>query len=193
MQAPFLSLNLNAISEQLSKAKLSKRLFIEPDLLPPELLDDELQSYAEDKGEPKACTSAVEIDSGPSHLGYNQEKSKILQQYHKPISSAQGVNPIEEIKDEIVLQSQQTDRIPSANLTSVEAELDMLLNSFAETNIVDSSPVKLPSIDNLLEQTSDLTKMDRRGLSHGSVNTSTDDISSKSKLLEDFDSWLDTI
>lgn len=38
MQASFISLNLHAIAEKLAKVDLSKRLFIEPDLLPSELV-----------------------------------------------------------------------------------------------------------------------------------------------------------
>lgn len=37
-QVPFLSLNLNALAEQLAKVDLAKRLFIEADLLPPEMV-----------------------------------------------------------------------------------------------------------------------------------------------------------
>ncbi|XP_030549407.1 protein ECERIFERUM 16 [Rhodamnia argentea] len=36
-EVPFLSLNLNALAEQLAKLDLAKLLFIEPDLLPPEM------------------------------------------------------------------------------------------------------------------------------------------------------------
>lgn len=38
VQASFLSLNLHALAEQLAKIDLSQRLFIEADLLPPELV-----------------------------------------------------------------------------------------------------------------------------------------------------------
>lgn len=38
MQAAFLSLNLHALAEQLEKIDLAQRLFIEADLLPPELV-----------------------------------------------------------------------------------------------------------------------------------------------------------
>jgi hypothetical protein len=38
MQASFISLNLHAIAEKLAKVDLSKRLFIEADLLPSELV-----------------------------------------------------------------------------------------------------------------------------------------------------------
>ena len=38
MQAPFLSLNLHSLAEQLTKVDLSQRLFVEEDLLSPELM-----------------------------------------------------------------------------------------------------------------------------------------------------------
>ena len=38
MQASFLSMNLHAVAENFETLDLSKRLFIEPDLLPPELV-----------------------------------------------------------------------------------------------------------------------------------------------------------
>lgn len=38
MQVSFLSLNLNTLNEQLAKVDLAQRLFIEPDVLPPELV-----------------------------------------------------------------------------------------------------------------------------------------------------------
>ncbi|VFQ64463.1 unnamed protein product [Cuscuta campestris] len=48
-EATFLSLNLHTLAEQLAKATLSERLFIDPDL--PELLTEELQKLSENKHE----------------------------------------------------------------------------------------------------------------------------------------------
>ncbi|KAK6134908.1 hypothetical protein DH2020_031352 [Rehmannia glutinosa] len=256
VEAPFLSLNLNALAEQLAKAKLSDRCFIEPDLLPLELLDDELQACDEDKHDPQTHTSAAETDSRASSLGYNQEFSKNVQQYREPTSSAvtvarnipvqtseEGLKPLNQNKDEI-FQSQETDRSISAKSISeriinstarnsstfqasnAEAELDMLLSSFNETSVLESpsasSSIEIPStgavpseivkngthmmksaiidddIDNLLEETSILTKIEDMQLSNevkasADVISSTLNPSSKSKLLDDFDSWLDTI
>ncbi|KAK6134741.1 hypothetical protein DH2020_031517 [Rehmannia glutinosa] len=257
VEAPFLSLNLNALAEQLAKAKLSDRCFIEPDLLPLELLDDELQACDEDKHDPQTRTSAAETDSRASSLSYNQEFSKNVQQYREPASSSvtvarnipvqtseEGLKPLNQSKDEI-FQSQETDRSISAKSISeriinstarnssmfqasnAEAELDMLLSSFNQTSVlespsVSSSSIEIPSIgavpseivkngtrmmksaiidddiDNLLEETSVLTKIEDMRLSNevkasADVISSTLNPSSKSKLLDDFDSWLDTI
>ncbi|PIM99952.1 hypothetical protein CDL12_27547 [Handroanthus impetiginosus] len=228
IKAQFFSLNLNALAEQLGKAKLSERLYLEPDLLPPELLDDESQARGEDKDDPQGCTSAVAMDSGVSScLVHNQEDHENVQQYRESSSSSiaitgnfpvqsseEGLKPIEQIEDEI-LQSERTRRSISTNpifeAASAEVELDRLLNSFAESNILDTSSATSvetkkkgthimkaaakidDDIDNLLEETSD-----GRRISY-EVKASADDASSKvqtcsnSKLLDDFDSWLDTI
>lgn len=222
-------------------------------------LDNELQACGEDEHDPQTCTSAAETDTGASSLGYNQEVSKNIQQHREPASSTitvtgdfpvqtseEGLKPVQQNKDEI-LQSQEIDennspksvseRIvdstsgnpPIFEAASAEAELDMLLSSFSETKVFESSgessigipsiaaasgetvkkgthmmePAVIPAninddIDNLLEETSDLTKLDDRRLSHG-LKVKSDTISStmhptsKSELLDDFDSWLDTI
>ncbi|KAK4438737.1 hypothetical protein Salat_0208300 [Sesamum alatum] len=253
-EAPFLSLNLNALAEQLGKAKLSERLFLEPDLLPPELLDDESQACREDND----SQTAVAIDSGTSSVGYKQDGSKNFEQHYEPSSSAtkpgnfpvqtseEGSKPMKQIKDE-TFQSQGSYRSISPNsvserildsisgnspifeAVSAEAELDMLLSSFNETKLLESSsaastgipsiaaasaetlkqrtdimkPATTPAnvndaIDDLIEETSHLIKTEGKRPSH-MVTSSPDDISSamnpssKSKLLDDFDSWLDTI
>jgi len=114
---------------------------------------------------------------------------------------------------------------------AAEADLDMLLNSFSETKLLDPSAsesevatskkqpeTRLPSredssldipitnslddaLDNLLEETS--TQDHKGSLSHSTEikttsfefpsSTSSSHPSSKSKVLEDFDSWFDTI
>ncbi|CAA0816203.1 Unknown protein [Striga hermonthica] len=230
-EAPFLSLDLKALSEQLAKAKLSERCFLEPDLFPSELLD-ELQACDEDKHDPKTRTSATETKSRFSSPLHNQEFS----QNYGPSSTRDllvqtPAQALETLKQENIgiLQSQDTARsisresipeqifVPTAKSPSIfeaasaEAELDMLLSSFGETEIVESIGGNVKNhehtltsanidddIDKLLEETSNLTVLDgRRGSNE--VSAIADDRSSalnadsKSKLLDDFDSWLDTI
>ncbi|GER50379.1 2-oxoglutarate (2OG) and Fe(II)-dependent oxygenase superfamily protein [Striga asiatica] len=236
-EAPFLSLDLKALSEQLAKAKLSERCFLEPDLFPSELLD-ELQAYDEDKYDPKTRTSSTETKSRFSSSLHNQE----FRQKHGPLSStitlARDHHPVqtparvlEPLKQENIgiLQSQDTARsISRESVTeeifvstakspsifeavSAEAELDMLLSSLGETKIVESKggnvnnhehAVKSANIDDdidkLLEETSYLTILDGgRGSNEVSAiadaRSSALNADSKSKLLDDFDSWLDTI
>ncbi|KAL0302103.1 UNVERIFIED_CONTAM: hypothetical protein Sangu_2501900 [Sesamum angustifolium] len=252
-EAPFLSLNLNALAEQLGKAKLSERLFLEPDLLPPELLGDESQAC----GEGNDSQTAVAIDTGTSTLSYKQEGSKNFEQFGEPssftttsgnlsVQTSEGLEPIKQIKDD-TFQSQGNYRSISSNpvseriadstsgnppifeAVSAEAELDMLLSSFNETELLGSSstastgipstaaasadtlkkgtdimkPATTPvnvydGIDDLLKETSRLIKTEGKQTSQ-MVTPSPDDISSamnptsKSKLHDDFDSWLDTI
>ncbi|KAL0362408.1 UNVERIFIED_CONTAM: hypothetical protein Scaly_1196000 [Sesamum calycinum] len=211
-EAPFLSLNLNALAEQLGKAKLSERLFLEPDLLPPELLGDESQACGEDND----SQTAVAIDTGTSTLGYKQEVTRKLQKHSS--------NPVSER-----IADSTSGNPPIFEAVSAEAELDMLLSSFNETELLGSSstastgipstaaasadtlkkgtdimkPAMTPvnvydGIDDLLKETSHLIKTEGKQTSQ-MVTPSPDDISSamnptsKSKLHDDFDSWLDTI
>ncbi|PIN03782.1 hypothetical protein CDL12_23689 [Handroanthus impetiginosus] len=191
-------------------------------------LDDESQARGEDKDDPQPCMSAVAMDSGvSSSLVHNQEDHENVQQYRESSSSSiaitgnfpvqsseEGLKPIEQIEDEI-LQSERTSRSISTNpifeAASAEVELDRLLNSFAESNILDTSSatsvetkkkgthmmkpaVKIDDdIDDLLEETSDGRRMSYEVKASADDASSKVQTSSKSKLLDDFDSWLDTI
>ncbi|KAL8461119.1 hypothetical protein ACS0TY_032551 [Phlomoides rotata] len=232
-EIPFLSLNLNALAGQFSKAKLSERLYLEPDLLPLELLDDELREYGEDKHDPQTSTSEAETDFRASSPDYNQEVGMDVQHLPEPSSSTinvqrnilietfeeKGLKPLKQNTNEM-LQSQGTNRRISPNSVSeriidsssmkqskfesasAEAELDMLLSSLVEANTLDSSPVGIKpavmmgniddDIDKLLQETSKFSIIENEGLSKGNIPSPVDPVS-KSKLLDDFDSWLDTI
>ncbi|KAL3830077.1 hypothetical protein ACJIZ3_018879 [Penstemon smallii] len=246
-EAPFLSLNLNTLAEQLAKSKPSERLFVESCLLPSELLDDELRTSSEKEHiKAQTCTSTVTIDDfGASPLGQNQEGTKNVLEDNEPVTSEGGLKSTKQISDEeLQLQGTAKAILSNSNLksdmgstygsqpifeaTNAEAELDMLLNSFSETSVLESSnasstsilspaagstgslkkgahiiesavvPDKLDDGTNIFfEGTSDLNKIDVGQLSHG-VKASSDIPStlhpiSKSKLMDDFDSWLDTI
>ncbi|XP_051121897.1 protein ECERIFERUM 16 [Andrographis paniculata] len=211
VEAPFLSLNLNALAEQLSKANLSKRLFIEADLLPLELLDDDAPGSGEDKQDPQTSTS-VPTDSGEE-----------VPLYHEPPPSDMTTSkaiPVQ-TSEEILNSMKQIDSIAVNSSTfqaaSSEAELDMLLNSFTETKIFESpsalssgvssfsqEPPTKPTnfddnIDSLLKETVDvkITGGSRRSFGakagQDDVSSSATHPDSKSKFLDDFDSWLDTI
>ncbi|KAL6554000.1 hypothetical protein OROMI_019673 [Orobanche minor] len=239
-QPPFLSLNLNTLAEQLAKAKLSKRCFLDPNLFPLELLDDELQAREEDKHDSQTCTPVAETDFLASSLDHNQEFIKNGEQYHESSSvSVTKKNHVRTSKGElkpqgtvrsISLESISNCKFDSSDkntsmfqATSAEAELDMLLSSFGETKINESSrasPMSVAAvssetvkkrthmmetrnldgdIDKLLEETSNLARIDGRQVSN-EVRSSPDVVPSsalnpcsKSKRLDDFDSWLDTI
>ncbi|KAL6535822.1 hypothetical protein OROHE_012666 [Orobanche hederae] len=240
VEPPFLSLNLNTLAEQLAKAKLSKRCFLDPNLFPLELLDDELQAREEDKHDSETCTFVAETDFLASSLDHNQEFLKNGEQYHES-SSVSVTKKIHvrtskgELKPQATVRSISLESISNCKFdssdkntstfeeTSAEAELDMLLSSFGETKINESSrasPMSVAAfssetvkkrthmmetrnldgdIDKLLEETSNLARIDGRQVSN-EVRSSPDVVpssalnpSSKSKLLDDFDSWLDTI
>lgn len=239
IEAPFLSINLNALAEQLAKAKLSERLYLQSDVLPLELLDDE---YDEDKHDRQTYTSAAETNTISSSLGYNLGVSKNVQQHREPGSSSitatgdllvqtsEESNPVKQNSVEI-LQSQEVNRSkspvsgkpPIFEVASAEAELDMLLNSFSETTILESSgasltgitstadasgesmkkgthmvePVLNPAniddaIDSLLQETS-IVDDEQISLVTEANSESISSTIPKSKILDDFDSWLDTI
>ncbi|EYU42153.1 hypothetical protein MIMGU_mgv1a0148261mg, partial [Erythranthe guttata] len=140
--APFLSLDMNALAAQLSKAKLSERIFVEPDLLPRELLDDDLHACVEDKHNPQTCTSSAETVSRASSISRNQEVAEDVKQYHKP--DERSKKPTKQTKYEIS-QSQKTNSItekivdsskPSVfEAANAELELDMLLESLSGSSV----------------------------------------------------------
>ncbi|XP_057794258.1 protein ECERIFERUM 16 [Salvia miltiorrhiza] len=213
-QAPFLSLNLDALAEQLAKAKLSERLYLQSDLLPLDLLDE---AHDEDKHDPETSILAAETNT----LFSSQSKDQAV--------TATG-DLVKKNTDEI-LQPRATNRsnllkpvsehpIDSSSGTfeaaSAEAELDMLLNSFSDTAIIrEPSLTGIPStgdvsvkkgvtmlnptiidddVDILLEETSSLTIADQQmsKANTASISSSKKPIS-KSEIVDDFDSWLDTI
>lgn len=187
----------------------------------------------EEKHDHQTNASAAETNTISSSLAYNLGVNKNVQQHREAGSSSitatgdflvqtseEESNPVKEHSVEM-LQSQEINRSnapPMFEAASAEAELDMLLNSFTETLILESSGASLtgtPStaeasvesmkkgthmvktvlnpaniddaIDNLLEETSivDDEKI--------SLVTKANSETSKSRILDDFDSWLDTI
>ncbi|KAG9129088.1 hypothetical protein Leryth_019818 [Lithospermum erythrorhizon] len=199
--APFLSLDLNALAEQISKANLVERLFIAPDLFPPEIgnevlrhhLDTKSSDTMEDNDNQVEQTSQSNMSKSTAELGM--------------VSVAKKPSKLEAL--------------------TAEAELDMLLDSFSETKFLESSigekiledvpsiepmkkvpeKVKPPAlainfnedIDELLKETSTSTSIINVESGSHEVNAAPNDFlldpdpTSKSKLLDDFDSWLDTI
>ncbi|WMV39289.1 hypothetical protein MTR67_032674 [Solanum verrucosum] len=158
--ASFLSLDLQALSEQLERASLQERLFIEPDLLPLVLSDQESQSAAKEKHDgdlasSKSSTAEKDFNSltstnksnknrhQHSHLGTTSSSSR------HPTLADESSNPSTAFKDE----AGQNDTLmcvskkPSAfKAAAAEAELDMLLDSVTEIEICESTNVLDQSI-----------------------------------------------
>ncbi|KAL1560641.1 protein ECERIFERUM 16 [Salvia divinorum] len=205
-QAPFLSLNLDALAEQLAKAKLSERLYLQSDLLLLELLDE---AHDEDKHDPQALTSSSSLTNDQAVTATGD----LLVQ-----TSEEEPNPAKITRDQI-LQPRATNRSispkpvsePPADSSSAksstfeaataEAELDMLLNSFGDAAVPEESGGSIPltgdAVDILLEGTSSLTIADQQipqvSKAHIAVISSSKNPTSKSEIFDDFDSWLDTI
>nr|XP_024933405.1 protein ECERIFERUM 16 isoform X1 [Ziziphus jujuba var. spinosa]XP_024933406.1 protein ECERIFERUM 16 isoform X1 [Ziziphus jujuba var. spinosa] len=245
-EAPFLSLNLHAIADQLAEIDLSQRLFIEAELLPTDLTEaSSNQKYEElsfgnisDKVEitdqTTEVSSSATISDLPDHPSSIQESISVD---HVDIDSRQvGESDHQSRFSNSIAQSGANSFVDPDNQLSkfeaatAEAELDMLLNSFSKTLVLDSSvsrstetlpaqeaaemslfeaprrgPNSLPSstgnlddaLDDLLEETSSLMNQSRLTQPEGEVAVrsieSSSNSGSKSKVLDDFDSWLNTI
>ncbi|KAF5732584.1 hypothetical protein HS088_TW17G00114 [Tripterygium wilfordii] len=251
-ETSFLSLNLDALAEQLEKVDISERLFIEADLIPPELRicgSRASSNPALDQKQATCESEAVMRTSGELTSKEHSEKLKTVNQNTKATLSGsaassypesmlfdQGSHLSNRVKADLNPQignsgqsrdlghptnlnlNSATDikkQQPTFEAAAAEADLDMLLDSFSETRLLDSSSVRpgnnfliarnesapkghdsskttsiTPNIDdvldNLLEETSN---HNQPVLSQPSSSSSL----SKSKVLDDFDSWLDTI
>ncbi|KHF99833.1 Phosphorelay luxU [Gossypium arboreum] len=248
-EASFLSLNLHALAEQLEKVDLSERLFIEEDLLPPDLRSE--RSKVKNDQEPDQMQAppdqkeAAKITEGPTPNDLPGSKAI------DAILSNSGLDSMAEVQG-VSISGQHGEssesRAPN-NLNSTtasnkkvpaEAKLDMLLNSFNETKLLDTSDLsskKSSSIgslkasnldsllDDLLQETSTTVNRGIDSSKTAAVNSTSEDLLddllqetsstivdaklgsdnnvrssssssqsvSKSKILNDFDSWLDTI
>ncbi|XP_047939328.1 protein ECERIFERUM 16 [Salvia hispanica] len=204
-QPPFLSLNLDALAEQLAKAKLSERLYLQSDLLLVEQLDE---ACDEDEHNPQtlASSSSLTNDQAVTTTG-----DLLVQTSEEPY-------PTKKTTDQI-LQPQATNRSISPKPVSehpadsssgkpstfeaatAEAELDMLLNSFGEAPVPEESGGSIPltgdAVDILIEETSSFTIADQQipqvSKAHIATISSSKNPTSKSEFFDDFDSWLDTI
>ncbi|XP_010494418.1 PREDICTED: uncharacterized protein LOC104771572 [Camelina sativa] len=219
----FLSLNLYALAETLEKVDLHERLYIEPDLLPlPELCTSQSKVSCDEEDTEAVLTRlnkpAQQESSGKVKVAA-QGVSSVLEAESQdqvkdiPILADESVksSAIEDDLDFLLNSVSETHAQPSpvANASSTsnqnpsvqkssafETELDSLLNfhSSAEpyNNPANSSDQKLHTsgfddvLDDLLESTSSSIKPQQN-------QTSSSPSVGKSKVLDDFDSWLDTI
>ncbi|KAK1393335.1 Large tegument protein like [Heracleum sosnowskyi] len=251
-EASFLSMDLNALAEQLAKVDLSERLFIGADLLPLVLSTEELQT----RGDHKSCMSEIPIVSETTNKisselsgGANQSDWDIEVQgtsdFDHPVKSELFVSKSRSDESFMPESKRQLSNEPALvqnksqsgfKAADAEAELDMLLDSFSEPNVPQSTLLKEESryststilseettsdqlvcarmknsldqsnaastlddsLDDLLMETSNRINQDIVSRSNV-VKTASPDCHpsssgpTKSKLLDDFDSWLDTI
>ncbi|KAL5998830.1 hypothetical protein ACLOJK_009778 [Asimina triloba] len=165
-EASFLSMDLHALATQLEKIDVSKRLFIEPDLLSPDLCADVSKEGSNQGG------SLATLASHGKHVD-NEKKLNNLNEVMPPTatsigsSQAGGLETRDEtsesssfssvaeqvVKAEPFKQGGFEGSMLASNLdaatdlkgkdyrfeaTAAEAELDILLNSFDETEFFDS-------------------------------------------------------
>lgn len=168
-EAPFLRLDLQDLAEQLAKVDLAKRLFIEPDLLPPELhaqeaneSDHEMLSEKSEKRKkarvPETFDELLSLyldeeQNAEQERDEDEEDAKSLTAAISTCSpgTACAANLTDSKLDDIVFQDAretssvtlvpEKDSKPFSAFESAaaEAELDMLLNSFSETKLFDPS------------------------------------------------------
>ncbi|CAL4894856.1 unnamed protein product [Urochloa decumbens] len=210
-EVPFLSMDLHALANQLSKLKLSQRLFVEEDLLPEDLAD-----ASEDNEILIECDTSVENDAKGSSVEHNlnfeprkdashheyagntysddQKKSESQTQCFEheattsPKINTDLVNSDSE-EDKTYTRTMYTDpgighsKGLKFEVGSAEEELDMLLNSFGGTHLSSSNLDELFGDDS----TSQGTKTSR---SNKKVSSS---MPSKSPALAPMDDALDDL
>ncbi|XP_010481773.1 PREDICTED: uncharacterized protein LOC104760528 [Camelina sativa] len=219
----FLSLNLNALAETLEKVDLHERLYIEPDLLPLSELctaqskvsrdEEDAESMITRRNEQAQQGSSRKVKVAAQGVSSVLEAESLDQVKEIPILAEESVksSAIEDDLDFLLnnVSEAHTQPKPVANASSTsnqnpsvqkssafETELDSLLNfhSSAEpyNNPANSSGQKLHTtgfddvLDDLLESTSASIKPQQN-------QTSSSPSVGKSKVLDEFDSWLDTI
>ncbi|KAK6919126.1 hypothetical protein RJ641_017548 [Dillenia turbinata] len=162
-EASFLSINLNAVAEQLEKAELSQRLFIEEDILPSDMVklskgsnqkSGELQAVEENNSTSQiSCPTNSEkvtkqisemslLDTFTSSRVSPSSLNKPLTQNGKhekgqldEIGHGKNLDSRTQIDINVEIQREEQSRFEAA---AAEAELDMLLDSFGENKFVDS-------------------------------------------------------
>ncbi|XP_030466537.1 protein ECERIFERUM 16 [Syzygium oleosum] len=162
-EVPFLSLNLNALAEQLAKVDLAKLLFIEPDLLPPEMhtgpyiassekASDQIQTAKTEAAKSRLDVLALDMEEREedehkeSGMGGSKSDS-VLNFLDDNISvdtsevSSLGQTIVPESADESIKISDidLEKRNSTFEAAAAEAELDVLLSSFGETKLTEPS------------------------------------------------------
>ncbi|KAG0519220.1 hypothetical protein BDA96_09G245800 [Sorghum bicolor] len=208
-EVPFLSMDLNALANHLSKIKLSRRLFIEEDLFPEDMAD-----APEDSEIAIEPDTSVEIDAKGSSVGHNlnfePRKDTSHHEYGSNICSddqmqtqsqsqcfAQETTTSLKISTHSVNSDSEEDKSckrimdtdPGTShgkglkfeVGAAEEELDMLLNSFSGTHLSSAN------LDEPFEHASTLQEV---SLSNEKVEPS---LSSKPPLLAPLDDALDDL
>ncbi|KAL3715026.1 hypothetical protein ACJRO7_006861 [Eucalyptus globulus] len=166
-EAPFLSLNLNALAEQLAKVDLAKLLFIEPDLLPPEMhtgpyiassekASDQMQTHKTEAAQSQLDGLALDDfdreerkEEERKEAGTGRSNSDSVLNFPDDNISV-DTSEVSSLGQTIVIEStdqsiEKSDIDPEKRnstfeaAAAAEAELDALLNSFGETKSTEPS------------------------------------------------------
>ncbi|CAM0953889.1 unnamed protein product [Alopecurus aequalis] len=162
-EVPFLFMDLDALATQLSKIKLSQRLFVEKDLFPEDL---DVASEEEDNEIPIQCDATLETDAKNSSVQHNLKDIKHGKGTHDHASNIHSkdqmkTDRLECFPEEVATASPKisanteqdrgdtgfTDTVPSKGqskqskleMVAPEEELEMLLNSLDGTHLSGSS------------------------------------------------------
>lgn len=161
-EVSFLSLNLHALAEQLEKIALPERLFIEAELLPPELHVEGQEVTCSQSSDPMQATCNEEATRGMPEESISEKVQVADHDIEITISGSTGsghpdpilpnlgsvsviqgnINPSKLGKSDYqskLSESETQFSVKSFEASTAEAELDMLLDSFGETKINDSS------------------------------------------------------
>ncbi|XP_076888202.1 protein ECERIFERUM 16-like [Bidens hawaiensis] len=170
-EASFLSLNMHALANQLTKIDLPKRLFMEPDFFPP-------MQYSEKVEEHQSSDHHEVTSSSTTKSNFDTN----------PQQPAPKINP-KPVSNQSKLKAE-----------TAEIELDTLLDSFDDVNLKEKASASTltskktaldfdidGTLDDLLNETSTPSLLDPNNIASQTQHVS------KSEPLDDFDSWLDTI
>uniref|UniRef100_A0A0A9HVP4 Uncharacterized protein n=1 Tax=Arundo donax TaxID=35708 RepID=A0A0A9HVP4_ARUDO len=177
-EVPFLSMDLNALANQLSKLKLSQRLFIEEDLVPEDPAD-----ASKDNEIPIECDTSVETDAKGSSVQHNLIEPKKDVSHHEYASSIRSDDKMKTRHQPQCFEQKTTtspkigsqvgrseedesctgimDTEPSTchrkglkfEVDAAEEELDTLLNSFSGTHLSNSNLEESFGHDSTLQDT----------------------------------------
>ncbi|XP_076951243.1 uncharacterized protein LOC143624496 [Bidens hawaiensis] len=185
--ASFLSLNMHALANQLTKIDLPKRLFMEPDFFPPMQI---LLAWFK-----KAFRGA------PRGLRLGSLNGKRLRVTSSSTTKSNfDTNPTVDQQPAPKINPKPVSNQSKLKAETAEIELDTLLDSFDDVNLKEKASASTltskktaldfdidSTLDDLLNETSTPSLLDPNNIASQTQHVS------KSEPLDDFDSWLDTI
>lgn len=154
-EVPILSMDLHALTSQLSKLKLSQRLFIEPELLPEELCTDEplnnpvIERIERSKAtktrcgaNSPACLTLPLAETNPKDaISCTFKDGKIIPAAEADHLLAANLEPSKSSKPPEQDGRREIEHVamPGVEAAASEGVLDMLLSTFSETKISETT------------------------------------------------------